>query len=150
MYNKLIDRLKIRDKIAEKGLKVTPQRIRVMEVIEELDFHPTAENILEHIRKTDPNISSGTVYKVLEALVNNDLIKKVKTEKDVMRYDGVLENHHHLYCIKCDYIEDYVNEKLDKVLADFFEENKIDNFVIEEIKVNISGNFIIHKNQNHL
>lgn len=146
----MIDRLKIRDKIAEKGLKVTPQRIRVLEVIEELEFHPTAENIIEHIRKTDPNISSGTVYKVLDALVSNGLIKKVKTEKDVMRYDGVLENHHHLYCIKCDYIEDYVNEKLDKVLSDFFKKNKIDNFVVEEIKVNISGNFIIHKNQNHL
>ena len=143
------NRIEIRDIISAKGLKVTPQRIGVMEAIYKLNNHPTADNIIEYIRKTDPNIGSGTVYNVLETLVKNDLIKKVKTEKDVMRYDGILENHHHLYCIQCDYIEDYKNEKLDKLLNEFFKENKIDNFNIEEIKLNISGNFIIHKNKNH-
>jgi Fur family peroxide stress response transcriptional regulator len=141
--------IKIRDKIAAKGLKVTPQRMRVMEAIYKLKCHPTAEKILEQIRKTDPNIGSGTVYKVLETLVDNKLIKKVKTEKDVMRYDGIIENHHHLYCIECDHIEDYNNAKLDKMLNDFFKENSIDNFQIEDIKLSITGNFIVHKNSKH-
>jgi len=141
--------IEIRDKIAAKGLKITPQRMRVMEAIYNLNNHPTAENIIDNIRKNDPNIGSGTVYKVLETLVERNLIKKVKTERDVMRYDGILENHHHLYCIQCDYIEDYKNEKLDTLLKKFFKENEIDNFTIEDIKVNISGNFIIHKNINH-
>ena len=142
-------RLEIRDLISETGIKVTPQRMRVLEAIYKLDNHPTAENIIDFIRKNDPNIGSGTVYKVLETLVDKNLIKKVKTEKDVMRYDGNVKNHHHLYCIQCDYIEDYVNEKLDKLLNDFFKENKIDNFTIEDIKVSITGNFIKHKNNNH-
>ena len=141
--------LEIRDSISEKGLKVTPQRMRVMEAIYKLNNHPTAENIIAYIRKTDPNIGSGTVYKVLETLVENNLIKKVKTEKDIMRYDGILENHHHLYCIQCDYIEDYKNEKLDKLLKEFFKENQIDNFIIEDIKLSINGNFIVHKNKDH-
>jgi Fur family transcriptional regulator, peroxide stress response regulator len=141
--------LKIRDLISSKGIKVTPQRMRVLEAVYSLKNHPTAENILDFIRKKDPNISSGTVYKVLETLVDNKLIKKVKTEKDIMRYDGVMENHHHLYCIQCDYIEDYYNEKLDKLLNDFFEENNIENFKVEDVKVSISGNFIKHKNINH-
>ncbi len=151
-YLKIITMIKsidIRDLISEKGLKVTPQRMRVLEAIYKLNNHPTAENILDYIRKNDPNIGSGTVYKVLETLVENKLIKKVKTEKDIMRYDGVIENHHHLYCIQCDYIEDYKNEKLDMLLKEFFEQNQIDNFNIEEIKVSINGNFIIHKNKNH-
>lgn len=139
----------IRDKISAKGLKVTPQRMRVLEAIYTLENHPTAENILEHIRKNDPNIGSGTVYKVLETLIENNLIKKVKTDKDIMRYDGILENHHHLYCIQCDFIEDYKNEKLDKLLNDFFKENEISNFKIDDIKLSITGNFIIHKNINH-
>ena len=120
-----------------------------MEAVYNLDNHPTAENILEYIRQNDPNIGSGTVYKVLETLVKNNLIKKVKTERDLMRYDGILENHHHLYCIQCDYIEDYKNDKLDRLLQEFFRENEIENFTIEDIKLNISGNFIIHKNINH-
>ncbi len=139
----------IRDKLSSKGLKVTPQRMRVLEAILKLDNHPTAENIIEFIRKNDPNIGSGTVYKMLQTFVDNKLIKKVKTEKDSMRYDAILENHHHLYCRECDYIENYVNEKLDKILVEFFEENQIENYKIEEISLNICGNFIIHKNQNH-
>ena len=142
--------IEIRDSISAKGLKVTPQRMRVLEAVYKLNNHPTAENILGYIRKKDPNIGSGTVYKVLETLVDKNLIKKVKTEKDVMRYDGILENHHHLYCIQCDYIEDYNNERLDRLLEEFFEENRIENFQIEEIKVNIAGNFIIHKNKDHI
>lgn len=145
----MIKNLEIRDLIAKKGLKVTPQRMRVLEAIHKLNNHPTAENILEFIRKKDPNIASGTVYNVLDTLVSNNIIKKVKTERDVMRYEGNIENHHHLYCIECDYIEDYDNEKLDLLLKEFFEKNHIDNFNIEEIKVSITGNFIKHKNTTH-
>jgi Fur family peroxide stress response transcriptional regulator len=116
-----------------------------MEAVYKLGNHPTTENIINYIRKTDPNVSLGTVYKVLETLVENDLIKRVKTDKGMMRYDGDLNNHHHIYCEKCDYIEDYVDEELDKLLKDFFEKNKIDNFSIEDITVNINGKFIGHK-----
>lgn len=123
--------------------------MRVLEAIYTLRNHPTAENILDFIRKKDPNIGSGTVYKVLETLVDNQLIKKVKTEKDIMRYDGIMENHHHLYCLQCDYIEDYHNEELDRLLGEFFGKHRIDNFVIEDIKLSITGNFIKHKNINH-
>ncbi len=123
--------------------------MRVLEAIYTLSNHPTAENILDFIRKKDPNIGSGTVYKVLETLVDNQLIKKVKTEKDIMRYDGIMENHHHLYCLQCDYIEDYHNEELDRLLGEFFGKHRIDNFVIEDIKLSITGNFIKHKNINH-
>lgn len=142
-------KLEIRDLIAEKDLKVTPQRMRVLESIYKLNNHPTAENILEFIRKNDPNIGAGTVYNVLDTLVKNSIIKKVKTDRGIMRYDGIMENHHHLYCVECDYMEDYNNERLDLLLKEFFENNQIDNFTIDEIKVNITGNFIKHKNIKH-
>ena len=64
----------ISNKLSEKGLKVTPQRTIVLEAIYNLNKHPTAENIIEHIRKKHPNIATGIVYKVLETLVENNLI----------------------------------------------------------------------------
>ncbi|HEX2967952.1 MAG TPA: transcriptional repressor [Bacteroidales bacterium] len=143
------NKLEIRDLISEKGIKVTPQRMRVLEAVYTLDNHPTAENVIESIRKNDPNIGSGTVYKILETLVENNLIRKVKTDRDIVRYDGVIENHHHLYCSDCEIIEDYYNEKLDRLLSNFFEENKIDNFRIEDIKLSITGSFIKHRNIKH-
>lgn len=138
----------IRNALSAKGLKVTPQRVRILEAIYKLNNHPTAEQVLTYIRKQDPNIGAGTVYNVLDTLVKNNIIKRVKTEKEAMRYDGIIENHHHLYCKECDFIEDYTNEKLDELLSKFFEENKIENFIVDEIKLQIGGNFIIHKSKN--
>ncbi|MCF8390368.1 MAG: transcriptional repressor [Bacteroidales bacterium] len=129
-------------KLNEKGLKVTPQRIAILEAIVKLNNHPTAENIIEYIRKNHPNIATATVYKVLDALVSHELIKKVKTEKDIMRYDAIMESHHHIYCSDSDRIEDYNDSELNEMLAAFFEKKGIPNFQIEDVKLQIIGKFI--------
>lgn len=131
----------IRNKFLEKGLKITPQRVVILEAIYELNNHPTADNIIEYVRKLHPNIAIGTVYKVLDTLVENDLVKKVKTDKDIMRYDGIVENHHHLYCTECDLIEDYVDEELDKLLKNYFKNKKLEGFTMEGIVLQIRGTF---------
>ena len=133
------------DKLKEKGLKVTPQRLAIYEAIVKLDNHPMAENVIEYIKENHPNISVGTVYKVLDSLVENELLKKVKTEKDIMRYDPVLSNHHHLYCAETDRIEDYEDEELNNLINDYFKKNKIRNFKIQDIKLQITGKFNTNK-----
>ncbi len=130
-----------REKLKEKGLKVTPQRVAIYDAIVNLKNHPTAENVIEYIKVNHPNISVGTVYKVLESLVENELLKKVKTERDIMRYDAVLSNHHHLYCAETDRIEDYEDEKLNKLISEYFKSNRIKNFKVQEIKLQITGKF---------
>ena len=129
------------NKLIEKGLKVTPQRIAIIEAIVKLNNHPTAENIIEYIRKKHPNIATATVYKVLDALVPSKLIKKVKTEKDIMRYDAIMESHHHLYCSESDRIEDYNDNELNELLEKYFEKKGIPDFKIEDIKLQIIGQF---------
>ncbi|MFA9372101.1 MAG: Fur family transcriptional regulator [Labilibaculum antarcticum] len=128
-------------KLNEKGLKVTPQRIAVFEAISKLSNHPTADNVIDYIRSKHPNIATATVYKVLDALVSNELIKKVKTEKDVMRYDAILEKHHHLYCSESDRIEDFNDEELNHILEMYFKKKEIPDFKIEDIKLQIIGKF---------
>lgn len=130
-----------REKLQEKGLKVTPQRVAIYEAIVKLKNHPTAENVIEYIKENHPNISVGTVYKVLDSLVENTLLKKVKTEKDIMRYDAILSNHHHLYCAETDRIEDYEDENLNNLISEYFEKNKIKNFNVQDIKLQITGKF---------
>jgi Fur family peroxide stress response transcriptional regulator len=132
---------KIREKLTEKGLKVTPQRIAILEAVVKLHNHPTADNIIDYIRKNHPNIATATVYKVLDALVENRLINKVKTEKDIMRYDAFLEKHHHLYSSESDRIEDYQDEELNELLGSHFEKKGIPGFKIEDIKLQIIGKF---------
>ena len=105
----------VRNKLMEKGLRVTPQRVAILEAIITLGNHPTADHIIGFIKEHHPNIATGTVYKVLDALVENSLIKKVKTDKDIMRYDAVIEEHHHLYSSESDRIEDYINHDLNNL-----------------------------------
>lgn len=130
-----------REKLQEKGLRVTPQRVAIYEAIVTLSNHPTAEHVIEYIKANHPNIAVGTVYKVLDSLVENELLKRVKTEKDVMRYDAVLSNHHHLYCAETDRIEDYEDEKLNQLISAHFKKHKIKNFRVQEIKLQITGKF---------
>lgn len=130
-----------REKLQAKGLKVTPQRVAIYEAIVKLKNHPTAENVIEYIKSNHPNISIGTVYKVLDFLVENELLEKVKSERDIMRYDAVLSNHHHLYCSETDRIEDYEDEKLSKIINEYFKKNKIKHFKVQDIKLQITGNF---------
>ena len=132
----------IRNKLSEKGLKVTPQRIAILEAIIKLNNHPTAENIIDYIRNNHPNIATATVYKVLDALVSNKLIEKVKTERDVMRYDAIMKSHHHLYSSESDRIEDFTDTDLNEMIENYFEKKKIPDFKIEDIKIQIIGRFL--------
>ncbi len=133
-----------RNQLVDKGLKVTPQRLAILEAICKLDNHPTAENIIEYIRKNHPNISSATVYKVLDTFVANELIHRVKTERDIMRYDAVLESHHHLYYSDSNRIEDYKDEDLNQLLEEYFNKKGIPGFKIEDLKLQIIGKHIVN------
>lgn len=136
-----MNKQRIADQLSEKGLRVTPQRIAIFGAILKLNNHPTAENIIEYIKKNHPNISVGTVYKVLDSLVENNLLKKVKTEGGIMRYDPLQGNHHHLYCEETDRIEDYEDQQLDDLIIDYFEKKGIKDFKIQNIQLHITGKF---------
>jgi Fur family peroxide stress response transcriptional regulator len=127
--------------LVEKGLKVTPQRIAVLDIILNLSNHPTAENIEEYLRISYPHVPIGTVYKILEVFVNNGIITRVKTDNDKIRYDAILEKHHHLYCSQSDQIEDFYDDDLNKILDNYFRKKQIPNFKIEDIKLQIIGKF---------
>ena len=132
----------IKNKLKSRGLKITPQRIAILEAVYSMENHPNAEQIIEYIRKSYPGIATGTVYKVLDTLAEKKLICKVKTDKDVMRYDGMTDKHHHLYCSESERIADFIDEELDEMLSLYFKKKNIDNFMIEDIKLQINGKFI--------
>lgn len=131
----------ISQKLKDSGLKVTPQRHAILEAVYTIGNHPTADQIIDFIRRAHPGIATGTVYNVLDALVENKLVRRVKTDKDAMRYDGILQKHHHIYCVETDRIEDYFDDELDDLLQDYFSKKKLTNFKIEDINLQIKGNF---------
>ncbi len=132
----------LRNRLVEKGLRVTPQRLSILDALDKLQNHPTAEQIFDHVRKKFPNVAGGTVYKVLDTLVSRHLIRRVNTEKDIMRYDGILESHHHLYCPDSARIEDYFDDELNHLIEKHFAQKKIHGFKIDAIRLQLIGKFL--------
>lgn len=128
--------------LVEKALKVTPQRIAVLDIIFNLNNHPSADNISEYLRISYPHVPVGTVYKILDVFVDKGIVSRVKTENGTIRYDPIMEKHHHLYCSQSEQIEDFYDDDLNKILNDYFGKKQIPNFKIEDIKLQIIGKFI--------
>jgi Fur family transcriptional regulator, peroxide stress response regulator len=126
--------------IQKSGLKITPQRVAVMQALHKLE-HPRAEDIFRDVSGQMPGISPATVYNTLEALVQRKIIRKVHTDAGIMRYDAICEQHHHLYCSNSDRMGDYFDDELDKMLKEYFRQKKIKGFRIKDIKVQLMGEF---------
>ncbi len=109
-----------RDRLKEKDLKITPQRVVIFDAILQLKNHPSAENITECSKINLTNISVWTVYKGLDIFDEIELFNKVKTENDIMRYDYYISKHYHLYRKETDMKEDYEDEKLNGFITDYF------------------------------
>lgn len=134
--------------IKNSKLRVTPQRVAVLKAVYQSSGHPSAEKVIDIVRREHPNIATGTIYNILESFVAADIIKRVKTDKGVMLYDAVSETHHHLYCHQSDRIEDFFDTELDQVLKVYFEKKKIEGFEISDIKLQLVGRFK-NKNNSH-
>ncbi len=86
----------------ERGLKVTPQRRVIFELLAEDKSHPTAEEIYQRVTAVMPEVSRTTVYNTLRELTEIGQLNEVEEiSESGTRYDTNTSDHHHLFCIKC-------------------------------------------------
>ncbi len=96
--------------------RMTRQRRVILDEISRCRTHPTADEIYERVRKRMPRISMGTVYRNLDFLSSNGLIRKIGPEHSQMRFDGNTSEHYHITCIGCGRVEDLPLEPHEEVL----------------------------------
>jgi Fur family ferric uptake transcriptional regulator len=92
--------------VPQKSRRNTRQRQVVLEELRKLTSHPTAAELYEIARKRLPKISLGTVYRNLELLAGQGLIRKLETNGAKARFDGDVSIHHHVRCSKCGRVDD--------------------------------------------
>jgi Fur family transcriptional regulator, peroxide stress response regulator len=97
----------------ERGIPLTPQRRLVLQAVLELNCHPTADQIHAAPEVRRAGISRATVYRTLESLARLGVITKACHPHGVVRYDGRVEQHHHLVCLRCDAVVDVAAPELD-------------------------------------
>jgi Fur family peroxide stress response transcriptional regulator len=94
--------------LKEKGLKVTPQRLAIIEVlIEQGDLHPGACLVYKEAKKKKKSLSLSATYATLNELSRHGIIKMLQFDKMENRYEGNLEEHINLICDRCKKILDY-------------------------------------------
>jgi Fur family ferric uptake transcriptional regulator len=95
------------DKLAERGYRLTPQRLMILSAIEESDSHISAEEIHARIVSRYPNVNISTVYRTLELLKRLGLVTETDMGEGRVRYHPAEKgHHHHLVCQECGAIID--------------------------------------------
>ena len=101
-----VDREKFQKLLKEKGLKMTRQRLVVLEVLaENPEQHLTAEDIYERVKVENPDIGLATVYRTVQLLLELELIDRINLDDGFIRYEiGSLDEeehqrYHHLICL---------------------------------------------------
>lgn len=95
------------------GQRITNQRVAILDFLEGNHTHPTAQDIYEAVRAHLPHISKGTVYRNLDGLCTEGLVRAVPIS-GTSRYESVSEGpHDHFVCTGCERIIDVPRSALD-------------------------------------
>ena len=96
----------IERRLADSGLRRTPQRYAVMAFLMKQPGHPTAAEIFEAVNRVDPRSSRATIYNNLRDLVETGLVREVAVEGRAARFEVKSMPHHHFICDRCGNVED--------------------------------------------
>jgi len=116
------------------GLRITPQRLAILDVLRGNRTHPSVEKIYEEIVRKYPNLSMATVYNTLSKLVKGRGIQELDIDPKKRRFDPCTSPHHHFYCQTCGEVYD-----IDYDTAFVPNMKRIGGHQIETIQVNFRG-----------
>ncbi len=124
-----------------KWQKLTSQRTQILEFMQTVKNHPTAEDVYQKLRPIIPRLSLSTIYRNLKSLELEDVIVSIKTPDKKIHYEIKSPDHAHFFCRKCgQLLELPLVELIDiknRLKAKNYKTKKI-NFVIEGICPNCS------------
>ena len=103
----------------------TIQRKIVLDAVQKLHDHPNAERVYSEVIKISPRISKATVYRNLNLLAEQGVIRKVNTAEGADRFDFRTDEHYHLHCRKCGKVLDAPDSICPQA------ESKVDGFTVE-------------------
>ena len=97
------------------GLRLTPQRRKVFDVLLAERDHPTATEVFFRAKESMPSISLATVYNCLETLVECGLVRQVHIDREPTRYCPNLHEHGHFVCTDCGQVMDVALDSSSKL-----------------------------------
>ncbi|HEY3379014.1 MAG TPA: Fur family transcriptional regulator [Armatimonadota bacterium] len=102
----MLTQLAAQHALSHAGVRLTPQRLMIIEVLVGNRTHPSIEAIFQRVRETYPTISLATVYQTLALLARHGLVLELHGGKDGVHCDPETAAHAHAYCEQCGSITD--------------------------------------------
>ncbi len=99
------------EKFRHLGIKLTPQRLAILQYLEATRDHPSAEDIYRVLHKKFPTMSLATVYNALSTLKGKGGVLELTLDPERKRYDPNTGHHDHLICLSCRRIIDIPNAR---------------------------------------
>lgn len=97
--------------LKQAGMRVTPQRVAICELLATSHEHPTAAMIYDELKPRFDSLSLATVYNTLDMLVGLGVVNVLgHAGDDKVHYDADTEPHVNLACISCSRIIDIPSE----------------------------------------
>ena len=95
----------------------TPERFAVLDAVLESQGHFDAESLYYRLVSNGVKVSKATVYNTLDLLQECGLVSKYRFVESTSRYEKAFgrPHHHHMICLECGDILEFVNEKLDRI-----------------------------------
>lgn len=92
-------------------------------------------------KKELPNLSLGTVYRILKDMANEGEIREVACKDAPSRFDKTTMNHGHFQCVECGKVEDvFFNlDKIDESIVDFGGNLVLESQLFSEVYAKIAG-----------
>lgn len=110
------DKIPSKKIIRDLGLKVTEQRVQILEIVRGGPSHFTAQDIFEAAEQRFPGIGFATVYRFLRTLSENNYVAEVRMGGMPARYEWAHKHHHdHLTCVECSRIVEFENSDIERL-----------------------------------
>ena len=121
----------------DRGLRLTPQREVLLRVLSEAMGHPTADDMVQRVREVLPTVSHATVYRNLQELVREGLIRTLEVAGTAVQFEVNPDDHHHFVCRRCGNIWDVYLSSLDVRINR--RRTEMDGFQVDRRDVQLHG-----------
>jgi len=106
---------RLREHLRSRNLRVTPERLDVLEGVLDREGHFDAEELLAHLRSNDKSVSRATLYRTLDHLSDAGLVHKHHFEEGHALFEHVYgrSHHDHIVCDRCGTVIEFVSEEIE-------------------------------------
>ncbi len=124
------------EKLKQNNIRMTSQRIAILEFLATDGNHPTANEIYQALKDKNPNMSIATVYNNLLFFKKAGILKEIPFGEGSNRYDLTDTKHYHAVCENCGKVVDFDYQELEKINT--IVENQI-NFKVLDHNFKVTG-----------